>query len=163
MYDRFMEKRDAVVYEQRRMQAAKMFKEGIRQADVARQLKVSTASVAIWAQAFKQGGEKALARKPRSGRPKRLEAAQCRKLERLLLKGTKDQGYVTELWTSSRVAKLIQATFGIRYHRNHIPKLLFALGWSCQRPRRQAIERDEKAIAYWKKVNWPRIKKKSAS
>lgn len=158
-----MERRDAVLYEQRRMLAAKMFREGVRQAEIARRLKVATSSVAIWAKAFRKGKEEALKRKPRPGRPKRLEASQCRKLERLLLGGTPAQGYVTELWTSSRVAKLIRETFGICYHRNHIPKLLSALGWSCQRPRRQAMERDEKAIAYWKKVTWPRIKKKSAN
>jgi transposase len=156
-----IERRDAVAYEQRRLGAAKMFRKGVRQADVARRLKVSTASVAIWAQAYRQGGEAALVRKPRSGRPKRLTASQCRRLERLLLQGTQAQGYVTELWTSPRVAKLIVDLFGVRYHRNHIPKLLSALGWSCQRPRRQAIERDEKAIEQWKKVTWPRIKKKS--
>jgi transposase len=32
------------------------------------------------------------------------------------------------------------------------------LGWSLQRPERQAKERDEEAIARWVAHEWPRIK-----
>jgi transposase len=35
-----------------------------------------------------------------------------------------------------------------------------SLGFSCQRPERRAIERDEKAIRQWKRVQWPELKKK---
>jgi hypothetical protein len=35
-----------------------------------------------------------------------------------------------------------------------------SLGFSCQRPERRAIERDEKDIRLWKRVHWPEIKKK---
>ena len=34
------------------------------------------------------------------------------------------------------------------------------LGWSPQRPTGRAIERDEQAIAQWKRKRWPEIKKK---
>jgi hypothetical protein len=33
------------------------------------------------------------------------------------------------------------------------------LGWSLQRPTRQARERDEAAIARWKRERWPQVKK----
>ncbi|MFQ6199798.1 winged helix-turn-helix domain-containing protein [Streptomyces sp. NPDC000405] len=33
------------------------------------------------------------------------------------------------------------------------------LGWSLQRPRRQALERDDAEIARWVAQEWPRIKK----
>jgi hypothetical protein len=36
--------------------------------------------------------------------------------------------------------------------------LLRRHGWSCQVPVRQAIERDEAAIAMWKAEVWPEIK-----
>jgi transposase len=35
-----------------------------------------------------------------------------------------------------------------------------SLGFSCQRPERRAIERDEQAIRQWKRVQWPELKKK---
>jgi transposase len=61
------------------------------------------------------------------------------------------------------VAKLIDQEFGVRYHPGHVWKVLTALGWSCQKPERRAIERDEAAIARWKYTEWPRIKKRRAS
>ena len=68
-------------------------------------------------------------------------------------------GYRTELWTTLRIAELIRRHMGIVYHRNHVGKLLHELGWSPQKPERRAIERDEEAIARWKRTVWPRVKK----
>src|SRR6202022_3570425 len=36
-------------------------------------------------------------------------------------------------------------------------------GWSCQRPTGRALERDEEAIRYWKRVRWPGLKKKGST
>jgi transposase len=68
-------------------------------------------------------------------------------------------GYRTELWTTQRIADLIERRFGVKYHRNHVGKLLHQIGWSHQKPERRAIERDEVAIAEWKRSVWPRVKK----
>jgi putative transposase len=40
-------------------------------------------------------------------------------------------------------------------------KLLRAAGWSCQVPEHRALQRDEAAIAHWKRYRWPHIKKGS--
>ena len=49
----------------------------------------------------------------------------------------------------------------MRYHEDHVWRILRQLDWSCQRPERQALERDEAAIRHWKKVDAGReIKKK---
>jgi transposase len=64
------------------------------------------------------------------------------------------------LWTSARVADLIEKECGVAYHPGHVWRLLRLLGWSCQRPTGRAIERDEQAIAQWKRKRWPEIKKK---
>jgi len=41
-------------------------------------------------------------------------------------------GYRTELWTTQRIAAMIARRLGVRYHRNHVGKLLHQLGWSHQ-------------------------------
>ena len=64
------------------------------------------------------------------------------------------------MWTTERIARLIQRQFGVRYHRDHVGRLLGQMGWSCQRPTGRARERKEAEIARWKRVEWPRIKKK---
>jgi transposase len=68
-------------------------------------------------------------------------------------------GYRTDLWTTLRIADLIKAKFGIRYHRDHVGRLLHSLGWSCQKPERRALQRNDDGIAEWKRRDWPRIKK----
>jgi hypothetical protein len=38
--------------------------------------------------------------------------------------------------------------------------LLRALNFSCQRPTRRALARDDEKIAHWKRYVWPNLKKK---
>ena len=55
--------------------------------------------------------------------------------------------------------ELIEDQCGVRYHEAHVWRILRQLGWSCQRPTGRALERDEEAIRYWKRVRWPQLKK----
>jgi transposase len=81
-------------------------------------------------------------------------------LTRLLLKGAGACGFSTDLWTQRRVAQVIQREFGVRYHPHHLWRVLIGLGWSCQKPETRARERNEPAIAHWKRYHWPHIKKR---
>jgi len=76
-----------------------------------------------------------------------------------LLRGAHAHGYPTELWTLKRVAELIRKRFGVQYDPSGVWHVLRNMGWSCQKPERRARERDDEAIARWRKKDWPRIKK----
>ena len=67
---------------------------------------------------------KVLDAKPNPGRPSRLSDEQLLSLESLLRQGAKAHGWPNELWTCSRVACLIERHFGVRYHRDHVRKIL---------------------------------------
>jgi len=112
-----------------------------------------------WFNAWRRGGAKALKVRSSPGRPVKLKPAQQRRLVRLLLKGPLARGYRTNLWTTARIAELVQQEFGVHYHRDHIGRVMHSLNWSHQKPETRAIERDEEAIARWKKKDWPRVKK----
>jgi hypothetical protein len=56
------------------------------------------------------------------------------------------------------VRALIEYRTGVRYHEDHVWRILRKLNWTCQRLGK-AFERDEEAIRQWKKYRWPRIKK----
>jgi len=127
--------------------------------EIARRLDCHASSVLRWRNAWQAGGPDALKAKPAAGRPPRLTAPQKARLVRLLTQGAMAHGYRTALWTTQRMAALIERRLGVRYHRNHVGKLLHQLGWSHQTPERRALERDEAAIAAWKRVVWPRVKK----
>lgn len=147
--------------EQRRRDALAMLRKGLKPAAIAKALRVSLVSVGRWRKVaiHNGGGVKALAAKPAPGRPLKLGIPQRQRLLRLLKKGPAHHGYRTELWTLARVAELIEVNFGVRYHPSQVWRILLGLGWSCQKPALRARERDEGAIARWRRVDWPRIKK----
>jgi transposase len=146
--------------EKRRMAAARLLEQGVSQSEVARRLGVHRQSVIRWAQQFKRSGMRGLRKAGRAGRKPNLTTAQLQQIERALQRGPEALGYSTGLWTAGRVRALIESECGVRYHEAHVWRILRKLNWSCQRPTGRALERDEEAIRRWKKVQWPRIKKK---
>ncbi len=151
--------RDFAAMEKRRFQAARLFAQGASQAEVARTLGVSEQSTGRWHRDWEAGGEEALRAAGRAGRPSRLTTEQLEQLEETLLAGPARWGYRTELWTLSRIAEVIRALFGVRYHPGYVWWILRRLGWTCQRPATRAKERDEEAVQRWLKEKWPEIER----
>ena len=147
----------------RRQKAAQLFEKGLSAPEVARRLGVARQVAYRWKDAWQQGGLAALASKGRAGRKAKLTPAHTQNLLEALLQGPAAHGYKTQLWTLPRVAALIAKLTGVHYHPGHVWRVLGSLGFSCQRPERRAIERDEPAIRQWKRVGWPGIKKKPLS
>jgi transposase len=146
--------------ERKRRRAVDLLKQGLAPVEVAGKIGVDRRSVRRWKAAYRKHGPKGIEAKPTPGRPPRLGDTEWEELEEELLKGAKAAGYSTDLWTCPRVAKLIYDLFGVRYHADHIGRVLHSLGWSPQKPQRRAQERDETEIRRWVKEDWPRIKKK---
>lgn len=150
---------DRKALENRRKQAVRLFKKGVRQSDVARQLKVSRQSVSVWFKQWQKEGDQALRRAPRAGRPPKLTVEQLRQVERTLRKGATANGYRTDLWTLKRVGEVIARKTGVTYHPGHVWRILGQMGWSLQRPAKRAAERNDEKIEQWKRERWPRVKK----
>jgi transposase len=142
------------------MEGARLLEQGMSPAEVAGRLKVHRQSVGRWAQQLDKHGRRGLKQAGRAGRKPRLRPEDLRRIEGKLKRGPQALGYATELWTSARVAHLIEEECGVVYHPGHVWRLLGQLGWSCQRPSGRAKERDEAAIRSWKQQRWPEIKKK---
>ena len=138
--------RDFGKLEERRFLAGRLLQQGVPQAEVARRVGVHRQSVGRWAQQLAEGGPRALKKAGRAGRKPRLKTADLRRIEHGLKRGPQALGYGTDLWTSGRVAHLIEAECGIRYHPGHVWRILRKLGWSCQRPVGRALERNEEKI-----------------
>jgi len=145
--------------EQMRLNAARMFGQGGRQRDVVQRFGVARSTASKWYRMWREGGRGAMHQRRPPGRPRRLSDAQTEQLREELLKGPQAHGYATELWTLPRIGKLIEKRFGVRYHPGHLWWLLRRMGWSCQKPARQAKERDETAIRNWREKRWPALKR----
>jgi transposase len=148
--------------ERKRERAVELLSQGLTQAEIARILDVDARSVRRWKHDLRWGGRAALKAVPASGRPLKLTQGQRQRLEKQLLKGAQAAGFPSDLWTCPRVAEHIERRFGVRYHVDHVCRLLHAMNWSPQKPARKAVERDEESIRQWVKDVWPAIKKKRA-
>jgi transposase len=145
--------------EARRRRAIALLAAGQQPVEVARQLGVDRRSVRRWHAAYRQEGEDGVKARPAPGAPSKLTADQQIELVQHLLAGAEASGYPTDLWTCPRVADLIWRAYGVRYHVDHVGRLLHGLGFSPQRPERRAMERDEEAIQQWVGEDWPRLRK----
>jgi len=147
----------------RRHQAIHLWKSHKSLSTIAHELKASKSAVWGWVFVYQQQGLKGLRPKPSPGRPSYLSAEQKGELAQVLLRGAQAAGYRTELWTLKRIAKVIWKEFRVRYHPNALWYLLRGMSWSCQKPERRSCQRDEAAIAHWRRYRWPHIKKGCAA
>jgi transposase len=142
--------------ERRRRRAVELVEQGESPTVVARILGVRTPSIHRWRRMARQ--PHGLDARPIPGPTPRLSDYHLRKLERLLRQGAKKHGWPNELWTADRVARLIRRRFGVSFHPEHVRKILKQrLGWTSQKPRRKARERDDKEVERWLGDELPRI------
>jgi transposase len=115
--------------------------------------------VSVWHARWQRGGPEALYSRGPSGPSLRLSDARLAAVEQALLQGATAHGFIGELWTLERIAAVIERLTGVRYHPAWVWALLrHRLGWSVQRPKRRAAERDQAALDRWVKERWPALK-----
>src|ERR1700678_746695 len=81
--------------ERRRIKAAKLFDQGLSQAEVARKAGVHRQSVSRWHKAWQDQGARALKKAGRAGRKPRLTGENFRQLERALKDGPEAHDFGT--------------------------------------------------------------------
>ena len=147
--------------ERRRELAVARVAEGYPQAQVAAFLGVHPNTLSRWVCTARAQGPDALRAKPTPGRPRKLTARQEKTVLSWVAKPPTSFGFPTDLWTSRRLAALIEQRLGIHFNSNYLVEWLHARKHSPQKPDQPARERDEAAIARWKEEDWPRLQKKS--
>jgi transposase len=150
------------VLEYRRRLAIERVDDGYTTPEVADFLGVDPSSVRRWLASFRRHGGDALAARPVPGRPPKLTYTQEKIVRRWLADNPTEHGFATELWTAPRLAQLIEQEWGIHFHPDYLGTWLRQRGYTPQKPRRKARERDDEAIARWLAEDWPRIKKRHA-
>lgn len=141
---------------QRRQRALDLLRQGRSPTEIAQRVGVTPQSVCRWRRQSQHPRRKS---KRAPGCPSRLSPAQLRRLVSALKRGAYAHGYAEDYWTLDRIAHLIGDLFRVRYRSSGVWYLLQRLGWSCQKPQRRSLARDDEAIAHWKRYVWPQIKK----
>ena len=143
----------------RRLRAWELKQRGWTQPAIAEALGVTAGAVSQWMRRAREGGVEALRRRVAPGSTPKLTPEQRDRLPVVLGRGAAAFGFRGEVWTAKRVTAVIRRECGVRYHPNHVGKLLRAAGWSVQKPVRRASQRDEAAIEAWYAERWPALKK----
>lgn len=146
----------AAELERRRRRAIQLVDAGERPGVVARILGITPSSLARWRRLARCAD--GLDAKPARGPTPRLSEEQLHALEALLQQGAIAHGWANQLWTAKRVAVLIRRHFGVRYHPEHVRKVLKRrLRWTSQKPQKHARECNDKEVERWIADDWPRI------
>jgi len=107
--------------------------------------------VILWREAVRRRGLKALTAKPAPGPSTEVDGRAAGRLPASSCEGPRP-GISTPILDHRTDCHRRSPTFGVRLHRAHVGRLLTTLGWSCQKPERRAVERDDAAIARWKRI-----------
>jgi len=146
--------------ENRRCHAQKLAEQGWKPKDIAIALDVSKGAVSQWLKVSKAKGRSGLLARPHTGRPPELTKEEKLLIPDYLSHGAESYGFQGEVWTCQRVHKMIEIEFGVSYHKSHVARLLKELKWTPQQPIERATQRNEEAIADWRKHVWSDMKKK---
>ena len=125
--------------EQRRLAAAEELLEGEKsQAQITRDHGVTRAAVTQWKQTLEKGGIEGLKSttdEGNQGPDPQLDEQDREQFVELLEEGAQAHGWETDLWTSNRVAALIEDEFGIDYTPRHCSRILRELGYRPVKPK----------------------------
>lgn len=147
--------------ERRRRQAWKLKEKGWNQSQIAEAVGVTEGAVSQWFKAAREKGpEEGLKDKPHPGQPGQMSEEHWQQLPGLLNQGAEAYGFVGDRWTGRRVAWLIKREFGISYSDRYARQVLHRVGYSPQKPQRQAAQRNEQAIEQFQNEVIPEVKKK---
>lgn len=152
--------RSADLAEWRRHRAWELAQQGWKQKDIATALAVTPGAVSQWLKRARTAGPAALTKQPHPGPKPKLTDDQLAQIPALLAQGAEAFGFAGAVWTTKRIAAVIQQIFGVRYHPAHISRLVRMFRWSVQTPTTVATQRDAAAVADWYATRWPALKKK---
>ncbi|WP_254448425.1 helix-turn-helix domain-containing protein [Spirosoma rhododendri] len=146
-------------YEALRRRCVELKQAGWKQADIARAFGLTQGWVSQTLKTYREQGEAGLMTGKRTGAPSRLTADQLDQLTKELAKGAEQHGFSGQVWTRPRINDVINKLFGVSYDPSQIGRLLKKVGWSRQKPARQARQQDPQAVANWQAERLPALKK----
>ena len=154
--------RDGVYRVAKRLQSVVLNSEGRTSGELAEILKAPRSKVSEWLLRYQTHGVDGLLEGYRSGRPPDLTQQQHQQLGDILDSGPVAYGLDNGIWTSPMIAWVIEEEFGVKYHPGHVRKLLHALDFSVQRPRRVLARANAREQDRWHRRTYPNLKKKPA-
>ena len=120
----------------KRLHAVLLNGEDYTSGTIARILDAPLSKVSEWLRNYERYGYDGLLEGHRCGRPPELPAEHLVRLADIIESGPVAYGYLSGVWTSPMLSRVIAEEFGCQYHPGHVRKLLHEIGFSVQRPER---------------------------
>lgn len=146
----------------KRIHAVLLNNDGGTSGQIASILKTHRSRVSEWLQNYERYGDEGLLEGYRPGRPLALAEDEWLALGDIIDSGPVAYGFVSGVWTSPMVARVIEEEFGVAYHPGHVRKILRQLGFSVQAPKRLLARADPDKQDRWHRRTYPNLKKKPA-
>lgn len=146
----------------KRIHAVLLNHQGKTSGEIAHLFEAPRSCVSQWLSNYEFYGCDGLMEGYRCGRPSLLLEEYRTTLCDIIDSGPVAYGFLSGVWTSPMITRVIEEEFGLSYHPGHVRKLLSRLGFSVQRPRRLLAKADLKMQNRWKRYTYPNIKKKHA-
>jgi transposase len=116
--------------------------QGASSYDAARLFGHSPRTIEYWVHRLISGGLAGLWEGERPGRPSRLVPAKEQKLRNEIQRSPRELGYEQNLWDGVLLSHHLEKNYSISLGVRQCQRLFHQLGFSLQRPRRQAHEAD---------------------
>lgn len=158
--DKKAAERDGAYRVATRIHAVLLNNDGKTSGEIAFLLKRPQSCVCEWLKNYEEFGYEGLLEGHRSGRPPGLSESHQIALGDIIDSGPVAYGFLSGVWTSPMIARVIQEEFGREYHPGHVRKLLSQMGFSVQRPKRLLAKADPQSQNRWRRYTYPNIKKK---
>jgi transposase len=134
---------------------------GMKQTVAAATFGVSRKSIWMWLGAHRSGGDAALAARQRGPKGERgkLKGWQAATVCALIRDHHPEQLKLPfVLWTSEGVRQLVRRRFGVKLSARSVRRYLLRWGFTPQKPKRVAYERDPEAVRQWMEEVYPAIR-----
>lgn len=144
--------------EQLRRDSVKRVQAGESPEAVASGLGINRRTIYRWLAAYHYGGEEALAAKPITGAPPKLDAKAMARLSRMIRDKTPQQfKFEYALWTLALIRELISRQFDVRLSEVSVGRLMKRLGFSAQRPLYRAWQQNPELVQSWQETEYLKI------
>jgi transposase len=142
-----------------RLRAVEAVVRGLPILEVAAAYNTNRTTIYRWVQRHHLNGKEGLHRNPGSGRPRKLQELSASEIMELVLHPATHFGFETELWTVSRLHRVVQEAYGVILSRDTIWRRLREAGLTYQKPERQYFEIDEESRQTWLNREVPQIRR----
>ena len=145
----------------KRIHAVLLNNDGRTSGEITEILDSPLSRVSQWLRDYEEQGYEGLLEGYRSGRIPKLSEEQKVFLGDIIDSGPVAYGFLSGVWNSTMITRVIEEEFNITYHPGHVRKLLYQLGFSVQRPKRLLAKADREKQDRWHRYTYPAIKKKA--